>query len=289
MTPLKAIGANAEQIKYWNETAAPKWLALQPAIDAQIEPLGRRAMERGAIALGDRVLDVGCGCGSATLELARRVGPKGRVTGVDVSTSMIERAMESTRAARFANVRLENADAQTARFSPGEFDVLYSRFGVMFFADPRAAFRNLSAALRPGSRLAFVCWQSLQENPWMLVPMKAAAKLVAFPPPPGPDAPGPFSFADPTRVREVLEHAGFAEVVLEDVRETLAVGGSESLDQAAEFVVQMGPTGAALREVQDEMRRSVTLAVREALAPYHTDRGVRMPAAAWIVTGRRPE
>ena len=288
MIELEPIGANAEQIKYWNETAGPKWVALQPAIDAQIGPLGRRAMDRGAIAPGERVVDIGCGCGSATLDLSRRVGPEGCVTGVDVSTRMIERAREVARAAGLANIRFQNTDAQTQQFSSGSVDLLYSRFGVMFFADPQRAFTNLRSALRPGGRLAFVCWQSLQQNPWMLVPMKAAAEHVAFPPPPGPEAPGPFSFADADRVRGILERSGFADVVIEDARGTLVVGGSGNLDQAVEFILQMGPTGAALREVDGEARRRVAISVREALAPFHTGDGVRMDAAAWIVTGRRP-
>src|SRR6266852_2919404 len=142
--------ANAEQIRYWNEAAGPKWVAFQKVIDAQIAPLGERAMDRAGIAPGERVIDVGCGCGDTTIALARRVGPTGLVLGVDISAPMLERAAETARAAVAANVRFENADAQTHRLSPGAFDVVYSRFGVMFFADPVAAFVKLRAALTLG-------------------------------------------------------------------------------------------------------------------------------------------
>src|SRR5262245_44830547 len=172
-------------------------------------------MERAAIRLGERVLDVGCGCGDTTLELARRVGREGSVVGIDVSTPMLERALESVRAAEFANVVLWNADAQMHTLPPAAFDLVYSRFGVMFFVDPAQAFTNLGRALRPGGRVSFVCWQALELNPWMAVPMAAAAREITFAARPGPEAPGPFSFADPDRVRRVLGKAGLADVTLE--------------------------------------------------------------------------
>ena len=284
MATLEPAGPNAEQIKYWNETAGPKWIAFQKLLDAQLEPLGRRTMDRARIAAGERVLDVGCGCGDTTLELARRVGPKGRVLGIDVSAGMVARAAETAGDAGLRNVLVENADAQTHRFPRGEFDVLYSRFGVMFFADAAAAFTNLRSALRPGGRVAFICWQALRENPWLAVPLAAAARHLTLPPPPAPDAPGPFSLGDPERVRGILSRAGFADVRLEDLRETLTIGGG-ALDQAVEFVLQMGPTGAALREADPAVRPAVAAAVRAALAPFHTPAGVRMPSAAWVVTG----
>lgn len=277
---------SAEQFKYWNEMAGPKWLALQPLIDAQIGPIGRLTMERGAIAAGERVLDVGCGCGSATLDIARRVGLSGKVTGIDISMPMLGRARQSARVAGVENVDFIQGNAQTHRFDRGEVDVLYSRFGTMFFADPQAAFANLRSALRPGGRMAFVCWQALQQNPWALVPMTAAAEHVVFPPPPAPGAPGPFSLADPDRLRGIVEGAGFVDVSREDFRDTLLVGGNGTLDQAVEFVLQIGPTGAALREVDEKTKQRVGVSIRKALAPFHTGEGVRMNAAAWIVTGR---
>src|SRR5438309_1620679 len=205
--PMSAPEANAEQIRYWNEAAGPKWVSFQKVIDAQIAPLGERAMDRASIAPGERVIDVGCGCGDTTITLARRVGPAGLVLGIDISAPMLERAAETARAAGLANVRFENADAQTHRLSPGAFDVVYSRFGVMFFADPVAAFTNLRAALRPGGRLAFVCWRSLAENPLFTAPMAAAAKHLPPLPPPHPNAPDPFAFADRARVAQILETA----------------------------------------------------------------------------------
>ena len=284
MTAIEATGPNAAQITYWNEVSGAKWVALQPVIDEQIRPLGRLAMERAALHAGERVLDVGCGCGDTSVELATRVAPGGTVTGIDISGPMLERARASARE-RGMTVSFELADAQTHAFAPASVDVLFSRFGVMFFADPGAAFANLHRALRPGGRLVFVCWQSLPDNPWMAVPLGAALQHLPPPPLPGPEAPGPFSFADPARVQRILAEGGFSNVKLESVHEVLTIGAGAGLDDTVKFLLQMGPAGAALRESPDPgLQPRVAAAVREVLAPYLTPQGVRIASASWIVT-----
>jgi SAM-dependent methyltransferase len=279
-------GPNAEQIQYWNETAGPRWVTAAEMVEAHIGAFGLRAMERAGVGAGERVLDVGCGCGDTVLELARRVGPSGRVVGIDVSAPMLARARERAAAAQAANVHLELTDAQTHAFA-GAFDVVFSRFGVMFFVDPVAAFTNLLAALRPGGRLGFVCWQTLAENPWFHVPLAAALRHIALPPPPAPGAPGPFAFGEAGHVRGILERAGFADIAVEPFRTALTLGGGGGLDAAVEFLLQLGPTASALRDADPALRPTVTAAVREALAPFVTPAGPRLGAAAWIVTARR--
>jgi SAM-dependent methyltransferase len=280
-------GPNAEQIRYWNETAGPKWVALHDLINAQILPLGELAMERAAVCAGEHVLDIGCGCGETTIELARRCGRSGSTTGVDLSAVMLERARATARDAGIANARFEDADAQTHPFAEGALDVLFSRFGVMFFADPTAAFSNLHRALKSGGRLAFVCWQSLQQNPWALVPIMAAAQHITLPAPPAPGAPGPFGFADTERVRGILTTAGFSEVDFEPVTATLSVGGSNEIGPTVDFLMQMGPAAAVLREADPGILPIVAAAIGDALVPYYTEgKGVRMDGAVWIVTAR---
>ena len=274
---------NAEQIRYWNDVSGPKWVALQEKLSSHLRPFGARALERAALTPGDRVIDVGCGCGETTIEIARRVGPRGAVTGIDVSTVMLAQAVEAVRAAGLDNVALENVDAQTAALPDGAFDVLFSRFGLMFFIDPEAAFANLRRALRPGARLAFVCWRALAENAWMRVPGEAVAQHVELQRP-LPGAPGPFAFADPGRLRALLEGASFGDVALEAVDEPALIGGGGTLDEAVEFLLQIGPAAMALREASAEKQAAATLAIREALVPYQTSDGVRMDAAVWIVT-----
>jgi len=291
MTSPAAAAPNAEQDVYWNDQAGPKWVALQDRIDAQIRPLGELIMDRAGLTAGERVLDVGCGCGDTTLALARRVAPGGRVLGLDISIPMLARAgqrLADERAAAVAGqVSFQRADAQTWAFDVGAFDVLFSRFGVMFFDDPRAAFTNLHGALRRGGRLAFVCWQGVADNPWMLVPMAAALQHLPPPPLAEPGAPGPFAFADPEHVRAILGAAGFTAVGLEPVRMTLTVGGGRDLDQSVDFLLQMGPTARALRDAPDpSVVPRVAAAVREVLLPYATPEGVQMDSASWLVTAR---
>lgn len=284
---LEPTGPNAEQIKYWNETAGPRWVATQALIDGQIGPLGRRTMDRAALAAGEHVLDVGCGCGHTTLELATRVGATGSVTGIDLSAIMLAQGRDAATRAGLTHVRFENADAQTHAFTPESCDLVFSRFGIMFFADPTAAFANLRTALRPGGRLAFLCWQPLQDNPWMFVPLAAAAAHLPLPAPPAPDAPGPFAFADRQRVHGILSRAGFVDIAFESLNETISLGGGGSLEKAVDLALQIGPLGAVLRGAQPELRPQVAAAVRAALTPFATPEGVRLQSAAWIVTGRR--
>lgn len=289
---LEATGPNAEQIHYWNDVVGPGWVATQELVDAQIAPLGLETAVRGRVATGDRVLDVGCGCGDTLLQLGERVGRGGAVLGVDLSAVMLARATERVAEADLPHVRIENADAQTRRFELRASDVVFSRFGLMFFADPVVAFANLRAALAPGGRLAFVCWQALDRNPWMLVPAVAAAAHVTLPPPPEPGAPGPFSLASRDRVQGILDAAGFETVGFGSVERELLIGGGAALDRVVEFCLEMGPLGAALRlarrrgeAVDDDALRAD---VRAALAPYAGAKGVRMPSASWIVTAENP-
>jgi SAM-dependent methyltransferase len=288
MKALDASGPNAEQITYWNEQSGAKWVDMGPWLDDQISPLGLATMEHARLAQGERVLDVGCGCGQTSLQLAERVGPGGEVVGVDISTVMLERARARAAEAGVANVRFENADAQTFAFEPERFDLVFSRFGVMFFADPTRAFENLLTALAPGGRLAFLCWQEVGRNPWMLVPLMAAAQHVGMPERPPPGAPGPFAFADSGHVRGILETAGFADVAFESLERELQVGGGGSLEDTVRFALQLGPTGRLLADADEATRTTVAKSVHEALIPYAKDDGVRMDSAAWIATARRP-
>lgn len=276
---------NADQATYWNELGGLTWAELSGLLDRQIEAVGRRAMDALAPQAGERLLDVGCGCGQTTLELARRVGSGGEVVGVDISHPMLEVARGRTLPADAGAVRFLEADAQVADLEPASFDGVFSRFGVMFFADPTAAFRNLLGALKPGGRLAFVAWRGMAENPWMTEPMAAAAaKLPPVPPPLDPHAPGPFAFADGDRVQRILSGAGFADVEVAALDTPI---GGNSLQDSLTLALRIGPLGARLREAP-EFRPKVAEAVEAALSPHVRDGKVWMPGAVWIATARRP-
>ena len=274
--------ANAAQIDYWNATAGQTWARYQAQLDRQIEPLGLEALRALAVRPGERVLDVGCGCGQTTLELAQRVGAAGTVTGVDISAPMLAIAEARPIPESAATPRFLECDAQTADLGKGHYDAVFSRFGVMFFSDPVAAFANLRSALTADGRLTFVCWRPFAENLWMRAPMEAAQPFLPPSPPMDPTAPGPFAFANPDRVRSILSEAGFSDLTLHAFN--TSIGGS-SLEQTVDLAFRVGPLGAVLRE-QPELAPSVADAVKAALSGYDTPGGVLMPAAVWIVSAQ---
>ncbi len=280
--------ANQEQIRFWNEQGGPRWVKMQEQLDEQISQLGLLTMQRAAVQLGEQVLDVGCGCGQTSLELAERVGPRGSVLGVDISTPMLARARERQNERGFKSLTFLQADAQTHRFESARFDLLFSRFGVMFFENPAAAFANLHTAVRPGGRLCFVCWQALDKNEWARVPLAAATKHVPLPAPASPDAPGPFAFANPDRVQKLLESGGFTEVKLESHQAELTMGGATTINEAVDFTLEIGPIARLLADVSTDIRAHVVEELRVVLAPYAKGNGVSLSGAVWIVTARRP-
>ena len=282
VSDVQGEATNAAQIDYWNASAGQTWARYQAQLDRQIEPLGLEALRVLAPRPGERVLDVGCGCGQTTLELAERVGAAGAATGVDISAPMLAVAKARTVPEGSATPLFLERDAQAADLGDGVYDAIFSRFGVMFFSDPVAAFANLRRALKPDGRLTFVCWRPFQENLWMRAPMEAAQPFLPPSPPMDPTAPGPFAFADPDRVRSILSEAGFSDVTLHAFN--TSIGGS-SLEQAVDLAFRVGPLGAFLRE-QPELAPSVAGAVKAALSEYDTPAGVLMPAAVWIVTAQ---
>ena len=271
---------NTEQVEFWNGAGADRWVRHQELLDRTLEPYGRALLDVARPQSGECVLDVGCGCGWTSLVAAEAVGARGAVLGVDVSAPMLDRARQRAKAAGLSNATFTVADASTHPFA-GTFDLLMSRFGVMFFADPVAAFRNLRGALRPGGRVTFVCWAPVADNHWFRVPMASAGTVVPLPEPTPPGAPGPFSFADPARVREVLAGAGFADASVEPSSPDFTLG--PDLDTAATNSVETGPVSRLLIDVDEPTRARVRAAIRDALKPYAGPRGVLLPAKTWIV------
>jgi SAM-dependent methyltransferase len=278
---MSAKAANQAQVDYWNSGAGPVWVEFQERLDRQLDSLGQTALSALGVRAGERVLDIGCGCGDTTLALAEAVGAAGEVLGVDVSEPMLTVARR--RAAGTETVGFLQADAQTADLGSARFDAAYSRFGVMFFSDPTAAFRNIGNALRVGGRLGFVCWRPLAENFWMRGPVEAAAPFLPPPTPSDPEAPGPFAFADSSRVRKILGAAGWTKIEIRPHDAEIGVGDAEA---TMALTMKVGPLGAALRETPEAAPR-VMQAVREFLTRHEGPAGVRLPAAAWIVTAER--
>jgi SAM-dependent methyltransferase len=269
--------------EYWNEDGGRSWVENMDRTEALLRPLSRQLFDAAAPAPGERVLDVGCGGAATSRELARRVAPAGQVLGVDVSAPILDTAR--SRSTGITNLELRLADAGTAKLGHGHFDLAVSRFGVMFFDDPIAAFSNLRRSLRPGGRMVFLCWRPLEENVWMAAPGAAAAALLPPPAePPDPDAPGPFALGDPGRVRHILAGAGFETISLEPLDEPMRLG---TLSEALDYLTRMGPVGKLLRDADPVTVDRVGAAVRAVLASHDAGDGVSMPGAAWLVRARR--
>ena len=269
------------------EQAGEAWVRMQDRTETLIDPLGRIAIDRLGVVAGERILDVGCGCGQTLLQLADLTGPSGHVLGVDISPPMLGRARE--RVAGRPTIEVALGDAQTYAFAPAAFDAVYSRFGVMFFDDHRAAFRNLRAAARPDGRLSFVCWQDLAKNPWAFRPLDAVMRLL--PPSAMPDLmregrPGPFFMSEPARVRAILGDAGWKDVAIEPVEMPLHLGGAATLNEAVEYSLQIGPAARAMADAPETLKPALADALREALAPFASARGVFVDGAAFVVGAR---
>jgi SAM-dependent methyltransferase len=271
---------NAAQIEHWNTRGGATWVKFQEALDRQVEPLGLAAMDKLNPQNGEHILDIGCGCGQTSVTLAGRVGATGEVVGVDISQPMLEVAQRRPLPSPDLHVSFKRADAQSDDLGRDRFDAVFSRFGVMFFSDPVAAFVNIRKALKPTARLAFVCWRPLKLNPWMHAPLDAALPLLPPLEPSDPTAPGPFAFADASRVEGILADAGFGSIKMTPF-DTKIGGGS--LEHTLELALTLGPLGARLRE-NPNLADAVKAPVKDALAKYVTPNGVLMPAAVWIVS-----
>lgn len=273
-----------EQRAYWNGEAGGRWLARADNTDFMLRPVLDAIVAQAKPVPGETILDVGCGCGASLIDLARAVGESGRVVGIDISEQMLDLARERTRV--FRQVECLVADAATHDFSALRADLVFSRFGVMFFGNPAAAFANMKRALKPGGRIVFACWRPIQENGWMDVPLRAAYKHVPRQPRPGPEDPGPFSFADPDRVLRIFRDAGLPEPTFAKLDVMLDIAAGGTLDDAICSASEIGATARALQDQPADLRAAALAEIRRTLEPHATAAGVPLPGAVWIVEAR---
>ena len=277
---------NAAQSEYWNASAGQRWTDYQEHQDQVLRPVSDRLIAVAGPKPGDRVIDVGCGCGATTIDFAGRVSPGGEVLGLDISEPMLARAHE--RAPQGLPIRFERADATVYDFEPDGADLIVSRFGVMFFADPARSFANLRKGLKPGGRLAFACWREARQNPFFILPLREAGKHAPPLPETNPQDPGPFAFANEARVRKILSAAGFADIVLEPHDLELDIATGRGLDTAVRAAMTIGPTSRMLDGQSDAIRAAATADIRKALAAHARGDAVPLGAAIWIVTAANP-
>lgn len=279
-----------EYVDFWNDVLVPKFCHFKHIVVGGLTHHSARIFPSLPVREGDRVVDVGCGFGDTAIELARRVGPRGTVLGLDCCEAFLDYGRHDAEAEGIGNVHFAVADVQTYPFE-GDFDFCFSRFGTQFFENPVAALRNMRNSLKPGGAMTMIVWRSIDDNPWLGVPKEI---VMQFLPPPGEDArtcgPGPFSMADPELVTKQLEIAGYDRIEFERVDAPLMVGNTP--EDAVEFQLALGPAGEIYREageLAERRREEITAALRKALASYDTPEGIVMDSSSWVVTARNPE
>jgi SAM-dependent methyltransferase len=282
----QAATGNAAQIEFWNSAATRAWADQYPRMDRAVAALTNELLDLAAPQPGERVLDIGCGPGTTVLELAKHVGPGGHVLGADVSEPSVARARERIAAAGLRYAEVIIADASVHPFSPASFELALSRFGVMFFSDPVAAFANVRRAMKPGGRLALAVFRPASEKLWPTAPLEAVRHLLPPVPTPGPEEPGPFSWADPVRVHRILEGAGFSEVSLTPLDPVIQLAGPTGEAEAADFVTALGPLVRVLPSLSAAQREDVRVTLEVYFKGHATSQGVVLPAAIWVVRAR---
>ena len=270
---------HARQVEAWNGPMGAQWAANEARTERGLAPVLEALLAWSAPTQGQRIVDVGCGAGGTTLALAQAVGPTGEVIGLDVSAVILEAAR--ARLANTHNARLELADALTWTLEGPPADLLFSRFGVMFFGNPVAAFANLRRALAPAGHFAFAAWAALADNPWIDTPYQAALTVIPPPPPADPDEPGQLAFGNPARVQRILHDAGFNPVCHRAFDFTMRYP-ADDLARTAAGLATMGQVGRLLRDRPDAERTRATEAIAAALAPLAQDAWIVLPARVWL-------
>jgi SAM-dependent methyltransferase len=276
-----AAAVNAYMLAFWNGIGGDTWVERQAHTDTILTPVTDALLAFAAPRAGERVLDIGCGCGAATLDFARAVGPEGRVEALDISGSMLAEGKRRAQVAGISNIEWRQADAASAELD--QFDLLVSAFGTMFFGNAVAAFSHMREAAAPNARMALVSWAPLAENHWMQVPMDAVRPHIPPRPKGTPNAPGMFAFADPAYVAALLTSAGWAEPRFEKLEADLDIAAGRGLEEAVLQSTTIGAVNSWLRREPDEVKVAATQSIREALAPHAEGDSVKLPGACWLI------
>lgn len=274
---------NQDQAEFWD--AQYNWVRFQDALDATFAPVLDLLLDRAGLRPGEAVLDIGCGTGASTRRAAALVGPSGHVTGLDISATLLDVARRQL--AGTSRIDLIEADAQDCTFTR-RYDAMISRFGVMFFSDTVAAFRNISKGLRPSARMVMVAWGPAAQNPYFMVPARVAQGVLGQPPKVDRTLPGPFAFEDADRVRRLCEEAGLTDARVEAVEVALTPQGD--LADCADLLSMVGPANSVMRHFggSEDDRSEIRRRLETALDPFRTDDGIRVPALINLITARAP-
>lgn len=276
---------NKEQAEFWSERAST-WVQVDEKLEAVSGVPGQLAIDRLQLRPDLHVVDLGCGTGRTTLQLAGLVGPGGTVVGADIAQEMLNAGVKRAEQKQVKNVEFRHLDVQSGGLGEQTFDAAYSRFGVMFYADPVAAFTNVHRALRPGGTLSFVCWMPIDQNEWMMVPgMTAVTVTGQVPNMPGPDEPGPFSLADPEKVEGILDRAGFKDVDIVPHQDSATITEKE-IDTMSDISTRVGAVNEIIKASGEEMREPVRAAIADAYRQRAVDGQVHLSRGVLLVRGK---
>jgi ubiquinone/menaquinone biosynthesis C-methylase UbiE len=275
---------NKNQRDFWSGKGGDIWVERQNAMDTMLSPLGEAALNKLNLNEGENVLDIGCGCGHTTLNIAKRISPDGQVTGLDISKPMLKRAKESANEMSISNASFNCVDVQTDDMGEEVYSAAFSRFGVMFFEDPVAAFCNINKSLITGASLSFVCWQSPVLNPWQSLFIEAVKKYVDLPSPP-PRSPSPFAFMESEYVSSILEESNFQNIMIEGHEAEVNMFSGRSLSDSVKDYISINPVvSGMLKDSTEQEKTEIINSAIEAFSPYYSAKGLMFPSATWLVT-----
>ena len=274
---------NTKQKDFWSGKGGDYWVEKQSEMDIMLNPLGEKALVKLGLQSNSKVLDIGCGCGATTLEIAKIVS-EGAVTGLDISVPMLDKAKSEAKIQGIANVDFKVIDVQVEQLGYEEYDSVYSRFGVMFFDDPFEAFKNIFSSVKVGGELSFVCWQDPSLNPWQSLSLQVIREYLDMPSPP-PRSPGPFAFHEKDYVKEILEKSGFSNISFDNNQEDITMFAGKSLEEASEDYLAINPVVTEmLKDSTDDLKSEIVESLKEAFSDFHRGDGLVFPSATWVVS-----
>lgn len=277
---------NVKQKEFWSGAGGDVWVNKQKEMDIMLNPLGQRAIDKLDLSNGKRILDIGCGCGATTLEIAKMI-PEGKIIGVDISEPMLNQARKDALEMSLSNTEFVVQDVQTDEISKDAFDIAFSRFGVMFFEDSYVAFKNINNALKIGGQLSFVCWQEPLLNPWQSLSIQVIKQFIDLPAP-APKSPGPFAFEDKSYIEDILDRSNFKEINIDDNQEEIIMFSGKSLKEASEDYLTINPVVTEmLKNSPKELKEEILEALIIKFSDFHEDHGLVFPSATWIVTAKK--
>jgi len=277
---------NIKQKEFWSGAGGDVWVNKQREMDIMLNPLGQRAIDKLEMNSQKTILDIGCGCGATTLEIAKN-NPEVKIIGLDISIPMLNQASLSSSEMSISNADFQVKDVQTDELQSEYFDIAFSRFGVMFFEDPFEAFKNINQSLKQAGQLSFVCWQNASLNPWQSLSIQVIKEFLDLPAPP-PKSPGPFAFEDKEYIEEILSESNFKEIKIDDNQEEIVMFSGKSVREACEDYLTINPVVTEmLKSSGDDLRETILTALMEKFSSYHKDDGLHFPSATWIVTAKK--